>query len=138
MAQKRMQIDTKKVRDLASLYCEPEEAAATLGLSCDVFQTSLKADLVVREAWEEGRALARVRLRRALFRQSETNASVAKFLAENILGYRDHAPLRDGDGADDKALTVVDIVRRVYERKAGKDRDHGSSSSQRRCAPYRH
>ena len=138
MAQKRMQIDTKKVRDLASLYCEPEEAAATLGLSCDVFQTSLKADLVVREAWEEGRALARVRLRRTLFKLSETNASVAIFLAKNILGYRDYTPAKSEDLSDENLRTWTDLLKRVNARQTSKVGDGKNSNLQGSPKRYRH
>ena len=86
-------IDVEILEKLAGLLCTYDDAARWFGCSRETIKRRMRV-AKFREAWEHGRAKARVELRRSQFKLSETNASMAIFLGKQYLGQRDETTRR--------------------------------------------
>ncbi|GAC1699995.1 MAG: hypothetical protein NVS9B4_00550 [Candidatus Acidiferrum sp.] len=96
-------IDLKQLEELAALYCTDEELAAHFNLGKRQFERR-KEDPAVREAWERGRGLGRVSLRRAQFAAAiNGDRTMLCFLGKNILHQRSE-PKDDGETRQPKQV----------------------------------
>jgi len=89
MAKSKRTIKTADVEKLGRLQCTIREAAAFLGIRVTTLHGLLKKDRRIKEAWERGKALGLVSLRRKQMRLAGVNAQMAIFLGKNLLGQRD-------------------------------------------------
>lgn len=89
MARTDVEISLKDVRKLARLQCTREEAAAFLGIRKQTFNTLIQNDERVRDAWEQGKQLGKISLRRKQFKLADDSAPMAIFLGKQYLGQRE-------------------------------------------------
>ena len=78
---------------LAEIQCTQREAARVLGVSPRLLGQFLAEHPDAREAWQRGKSLGRVSLRRLLWRQAQVDPAQARFLAKSWLD--------DGDDQED-------------------------------------
>ena len=93
---------------LAEIQCTQKEAARVLGVSPRLLGQFLAEHPDAREAWQRGKSLGRVSLRRLLWRQAQVDPAQARFLAKNWLD----------DGDDQEATCNNPAVLTDEERKA--------------------
>ena len=79
----------KDIERIARLQCTRREAAAFLDIRVSTFDSLLRRDERVRDAWEKGQELGRIGLRRKQMRLASVNAPMAIFLGKNYLSQRD-------------------------------------------------
>ncbi len=89
MAKSKKIIRVKDVEKLAGLQCTRREAAGFLGVRIGTFDYKLKTDKRVKAAWERGKQLGLISLRRKQMRLAGTNASMAIFLGKQYLEQRE-------------------------------------------------
>jgi len=77
----------RKIQKIAMLQCTQAEAAAFLDMPIDVFKRLLLRP-AVRNAWDRGKQLGKVGLRRIQWRHAKLHPQMAKFLGENYLNQR--------------------------------------------------
>jgi hypothetical protein len=70
------------VSALSQLQCTKREAAATLRVHHNTFEKFLAEHEEAKAAWEDGRGIGRMSLRRRQWKHSETNAVMAIFLGK--------------------------------------------------------
>lgn len=133
------QIDPAEVFKLAAICCTDEDIAGFFGVnqktiqrwkhSPKVYRFELKANSAspaiersgtFLEIMEQGKAVARVSLRRKLYNQAETKPASAIFLAKNILGYRDAGvlELRNGDAQEHRQVAPEWLELEVKQQQA--------------------
>ena len=88
MPRKKVKIDIDELRKLAELDCTQAEAAAFFGVSTTTIETRLK-EPQYRDAWDQGKALGNVSLRRDMVRLRKRSAALLIFEAKNRLGMTD-------------------------------------------------
>ena len=89
MARTDVEISLRDVRKLARLQCTREEAAAFLGIRKQTFNALIEANEKVKEAWEQGKQLGKISLRRKQFKLADDSAPMAIFLGKQYLGQRE-------------------------------------------------
>jgi hypothetical protein len=82
-------VKTADVEKLGRLQCTVREAAAFLGIRVTTLGNLLKKDKRIRDAWERGKSLGLLSLRRKQMRLAGVKAQMAIFLGKNYLGQRD-------------------------------------------------
>jgi hypothetical protein len=129
MAKNQRTIKLSDVRQCGKIQCTAREAAGFLGIRVSTFNKFLQDDPKVKEAWEQGKQLGRISLRRKQFRLAGQNATMAIFLGKQYLSQRDiqsHA-LTDGEGQplDLSGLSREerDQLRRLVARSGEQDPD---------------
>ena len=93
---------------LTEIQCTQKEAARVLGVSPRLLGQFLAEHPDAREAWQRGKSLGRVSLRRLLWRQAQVDPAQARFLAKNWL--------HDGDDQEDTSNNPAVLT--DEERKA--------------------
>ena len=76
----------RQLTALAQLQCTQKEAARVLRVSHRLLVQFLADHAEARQAWDRGRSLGHVSLRRLLWRQAQHNAAQARFLGKHWLG----------------------------------------------------
>ena len=100
-------VDWEIVRKLASMYCTPSEISAVIGVPI----RSLMSDERFRSAFESGREIGKVNLRRMQFLKArDGNPQMLIFLGKNILGQREYWS-GELTGKDGGAIEVADKTR---------------------------
>ena len=89
MAKSKRTIKTVDVEKLGRLQCTEREAAAFLDIRVTTFKSLLTSDARVKKAWERGKQMGLISLRRKQIRLAGVNAPMAIFLGKNYLGQRD-------------------------------------------------
>jgi len=89
MARTEKDISLKDVRKLARLQCTRLEAAAFLGIRKQTFDRLIREDERVRDAWEQGKQLGKISLRRKQFKLADDSAPMAIFLGKQYLDQRE-------------------------------------------------
>jgi predicted DNA-binding protein (UPF0251 family) len=74
------------LRELGRLQCTREEAAAALQVGRTTLWRFLEKHTKARDAFEQGLEEGRIELRRTQFQLAKTNATMAIFLGQNLLG----------------------------------------------------
>lgn len=82
-------VKTKDVEAVGRLQCTRREAAAFLDIRVKQFDNLLRSNEAVRKAFERGKQLGKLSLRRKQLRLAGVNATMAIFLGKNILGQQD-------------------------------------------------
>ena len=109
-------ITTKALREIAKLQCTRGEAAAFLGISRRALITLLQ-DERGKRAWDEGRELGKVSLRRKQFRLAGTSTPMAIHLGKQYLEQQDKVS-HELTGKDGGPVETVDLSNlNVEERK---------------------
>ena len=88
MPRKRTPIDVDQLCKLAALDCTQSEAAAFFDVSTTTLESRLK-EPEYRAAWDRGKELGCVSLRRDMRRLRKRSAAVCIFEAKNRLGMTD-------------------------------------------------
>ena len=106
--QKNKTIRVSEIRRLSALQVSEAEAAAFLGIRLKAFKEMLRVDVAARDAWEQGRELGKVSLRRAQFNLAERNPSMAIFLGKQYLGQNEIQVIEHSgrDGGPNKTLDL--------------------------------
>ncbi len=79
----------RRVQVLAQIHCSLAEAASVLLVSRKTLEQFLREHPKARQAWERGRALERVSLRRLQFLQTAKSPAMAIWLGKQYLGQKD-------------------------------------------------
>ena len=103
----------KQLRGLGQIQATVREGAAFFGVSLVTFEKFLD-EPGVREAFNDGKGLGRISLRRTQFRLAEKNAAMAIWLGKQHLEQRDRHELTGKDGGpiqhvDLSAVTEDDL-----------------------------
>lgn len=77
------------IEKLGTLQCTEREAAAFLDIRTHQFSRLLATDEDVRAAWERGKGLGRISIRRKQMRLGSSNAHMAIFLGKQYLNQKD-------------------------------------------------
>lgn len=86
-------IDLERLTEYAELYASVEDAAALLDINAPALRDLIdKPGTAAARIWRQGRAQARLNLRRAQFAQIGKNATLAIYLGKEILGQDGAAP----------------------------------------------
>src|SRR5688572_4971367 len=72
--QRAKKIRVSEIRNLSRLQVSEREAAAFFGIKLKTFQEMLRIDVAAAEAWESGRQLGKISIRRKQFRLADTSA----------------------------------------------------------------
>ena len=95
----RIELNPEELRRLAVLHCTQQEAASFFGVSLSHIEKRLHDEAEMKRAWDEGRALGAVSLRR---QQTELaakgNATMLIWLGKQLLGQRDNLELSGPHG----------------------------------------
>ena len=76
----------RQLMAFAQIQCTQKEASKVLGVSHRLLVQFLADHPEAREAWDRGRSLGHVSLRRLLWRQAQHNSAQARFLGKHWLG----------------------------------------------------
>lgn len=106
----RKTIDLEQLQKLAELACTTSEAAAFLGVSRSTLSERFVRDPAAVEAWEKGKAQAKISLRRIQFRLAEKSAAMAIFLGKQLLGQRDDPQPAEPPFLDPVSLSRLTIA----------------------------
>ena len=99
MARPRIELNAEELRRLAVLHCTQQEAASFFGVSLSHIEKRLHDEEDLKAAWDEGRALGAISLRRQQTALAEKgNATMLIWLGKQLLGQRDNLEL-SGPGA---------------------------------------
>lgn len=110
-----IEVKVAEVKKLGTLQCTDREAAAFLGIRYNTFKNLLRDDPKVREAWDRGKYLGLISLRRKQFRLASKSSTMAIFLGKQYLGQRDlqsHA----FEGADGEPLDLSGLSKDEREK----------------------
>jgi len=104
--------------------------AAFLGIRIDSFSILLRDNPEVRDAWDKGKALGQISLRRKQFRLAGDNSAMAIFLGKQILKQRDMSGL-EISGPDEQPIDLSGLSKeeRLDLRKLldkGSEQESGS------------
>ena len=114
--QKQDRISEKQFESLCAIQCTQEEICGVLGCNTDTLlswcRNTYGKDF--SEVFAEKRQLGRMSLRRNMFRQSETNPTMAIWLSKQHLGMRDNIEI------ESKQLIKVEELLNKIEEEANK------------------
>lgn len=114
--QRRKTIRVSEIRRLSELQVTDKEAAAFFGISLATFREMIRVDSAARDAWEDGRQLGRISLRRNQFALSKHNASMAQWLGKQYLDQKDVQQL-EMSGRDGEPIKMLDLGRLTKEQR---------------------
>lgn len=114
--QRRKTIRVSEIRALSELQVTDREAAAFFGISLQTFREMIRVDSSAREAWEDGRQLGRISLRKNQFALSRHNASMAQWLGKQYLDQKDVQQL-EMSGRDGEPIKMLDLGRLSKEQR---------------------
>ena len=91
----RIELNPEELRRLAVLHCTQQEVAAYFCVSLSHVEKRLHDEPEMRLAWDEGRALGAISLRRQQTALAEKgNATMLIWLGKQLLGQRDNLDLK--------------------------------------------
>ena len=85
-----------QIRELGALFCTIAEAGAVMGVNRDTLSDFLHRYEPAMEAWEQGKEIGKVELRRMQFEQAKTSPAMAIWLGKQYLGQKDHDKIEIG------------------------------------------
>lgn len=90
MPRQKAPIDPEALEKLAGLQCTVSEAAAFLEVAQSTLSTRMKTDKLLADAWERGRELGKVSLRRSQWEAAKSgDRTMLIWLGKQWLGQRD-------------------------------------------------
>ena len=102
---------------LAEIQCTQKEAARVLGVSPRLLGQFLAENPDAREAWQRGKSLGRVSLRRLLWRQAQLDPAQAQFLAKSWLDDEDDEEDAKNDTAvltdEERTARIIELLARL-------------------------
>lgn len=108
--QLRRKIRVSEIRALSELQVSEREAAATLRITLKTFQEMIRVDSRAREAWERGRELGRVSIRRSQFELAKRHPQMAIFLGKQYLGQSEISVI-EHSGRDGGPIKTLDLTK---------------------------
>lgn len=109
---KRTALSADEVKRLAKLQCTMREAAAFFGIAVSTFKARLDQDQALADAWEHGRQLGLISLRRAQFRAAERgNSALLIHLGKVHLANEGS----NAASADEQPLFTPDMLARLSD-----------------------
>jgi hypothetical protein len=109
-------LKVSEIRKLSELQVTEREAAAFFSVHVKTFREMLRIDVAARAAWEDGREIGKIGLRRKQIALASTSAPVAIFLGKQWLGQADISVIehsgRDGGPIKSLDLTKLDSGQR--------------------------
>lgn len=108
--QRRKPVTVSAIRALSQLQVSEAEAAAALGISTKTFKEMIRVDVSARDAWEQGRELGKVSLRRAQFLMAQKHPQMAIFLGKQYLGQNEVSVI-EHSGRDGGPIRTLDLTR---------------------------
>lgn len=121
MASRKKILKVSEIRKLSELQVSEREAAAFFGIHVKTFKEMLRIDVAARAAWEDGRELGKIGLRRKQMSLAGSSAPMAIFLGKQILGQHDISVIehsgRDGGPIKSLDLTKLDQTQRSQLRE---------------------
>ena len=111
----------RQIKSLAAMQCTQEEAAASLGVSTRTFKYFIGKHEEVRAAWEDGREVGKVSVRRAQFKMAQEVPQMAIWWGKQHLGQADKSENVNTTvdiTPEERVKRVVELQKRVAERKA--------------------
>jgi len=119
--QRKTKILVSEIRKLSELQVTEKEAAAFFSIHVKTFKEMLRIDLAARTAWEEGREMGKIGLRRKQLNLASTSAPLAIFLGKQWLNQHDVSVIehsgRDGGPIKSLDLTKLDAGERSKLRE---------------------
>jgi hypothetical protein len=103
-------VTVSAIRALSQLQVSEAEAAASLGIQLKTFREIIRIDALAREAWEQGRELGKVSLRRAQFAMAQRHPQMAIFLGKQYLG-QNEIQVIEHSGRDGGPIKTLDLNR---------------------------
>ena len=120
--QRHAKVRVSAIRALSELQATEEEASASLRLSVKTFREMIRIDARAKAAWEDGRQLGRVSIRRKQFALADRHPQMAIFLGKQYLGQNEISVIehsgRDGGPIKTLDLTKLDAGERKNLREA--------------------
>lgn len=114
--QRRATIRVSEIRELSKLQVSDKEAAAVLGIRVQTFREILRVDEAARRAWEDGRELGKVSLRRNQMQLSQRYPAMAIFLGKQYLGQNDVSVI-EHSGRDGEPIKSMDLTKLTPEQR---------------------
>lgn len=108
--QRQIKVKVGEIRRLSHLHVTEREAAAFFGVKLKTFREMLRTDSAAREAWEEGRELGNIGLRRKQLKLADKNAPMAIWLGKQWLGQNDVSTIQHS-GPDGGPIKTLDLTR---------------------------
>lgn len=88
------------IHNIAGFRHTQAEAAAVLGVAVSTFKKMLATDQDIKDAWDSGKEMCKASARRLVFMHAQEDASTARYLANNMLGWsNDPSKLRAMEAA---------------------------------------
>lgn len=106
--QRRKIVKISEIRALSGLQCSEAETAAALGVTTTAFREMIRIDAKARDAWEAGRELGRVSIRRKQFALADRHPQMAIFLGKQYLGQND-VQVVEHSGRDGGPIKTLDL-----------------------------
>lgn len=95
----KIEFNAEELRRLSVLHCTQSEIAAFFGVSLSCVEKRLATEPQMKAAWDGGRALGLISLRRQQTRLAEKgNATMLIWLGKQLLGQRDNLELSGPSG----------------------------------------
>ena len=107
----------RQLTAFAQIQCTQKEASKVLGVSHRLLVQFLADHPEAREAWDRGRSLGHVSLRRLLWRQAQQNSAQARFLGKHWLGM-DVKPRQAITVTSPSVLSDDENIARIHELMA--------------------
>lgn len=122
----RIELNPEELRRLAVLHCTQQEVAAYFCVSLSHVEKRLHDEPEMRLAWDEGRALGAISLRRQQTALAEKgNATMLIWLGKQLLGQRDNLDLKHAGIGPNGEIELTD----TSARQAFLDRIHSIASA---------
>lgn len=115
MAKRKRVVKISDIKQCAKLQCTAREAAAFLSIRVHTFNDLLQNDPHVRKAWDDGKQLGCISLRRKQMRLAGQNATMAIFLGKQMLGQRD-IQSHELSGIDGETLNLSDLTKEERDK----------------------
>ena len=110
MVRRKTVLKVSEIRKLSELQVTDREAAAFFGVHVKTFREMLRIDVAARAAWEDGRELGKIGLRRKQMSLATNSAPMAIFLGKQMLGQTDVSVI-EHSGRDGGPIKTLDLTK---------------------------
>lgn len=117
----KIEFNAEELRRLSVLHCTQSEIAAFFGVSLSCVEKRLATEPQMKAAWDEGRALGLISLRRQQTQLAEKgNATMLIWLGKQLLGQRDNLELTGDAGGPIQTHDTTDRGRELLEARVAR------------------